>query len=71
VAAPAYVTTAAGGGGGSSAGGSGGRILDTPDGADDAADSGSGPSRVAPRPVPTRRPGGAAAPRPRQKRRRR
>jgi preprotein translocase subunit SecF len=71
VAAPAYATATTGGGGGGSAGGAGGRILDTPDGAGDAADSGRGPSRVAPRPVPSRRPGGAAAPRPRQKRRRR
>ena len=72
VAAPAYATATAGvtASGGGSAGGPGGRILDTPDGAGDAADSGRAP-RVAPRPVPTRRPGGAAAPRPRQKRRRR
>jgi preprotein translocase subunit SecF len=72
VAAPAYATATAGGGG-SSAGGSGGagsRVLDTPDGAGDTADSGRS-ARVAPRPVPTRRPGGTAAPRPRQKRRRR
>jgi preprotein translocase subunit SecF len=77
VAAPAYATATAGGAGGSSSGGgagstgtAGGRILDAPDGAGDAADSGRS-ARVAPRPVPTRRPGGAAAPRPRQKRRRR
>jgi len=71
VAAPAYATATAGGG--SSAGGSGGsssRVVDTPDGASDTAESGR-PARVAPRPVPTRRPGGTAAPRPRQKRRRR
>jgi preprotein translocase subunit SecF len=74
VAAPAYATATAGGGGGS-AGGSGGpggpsgRVLDTPE-AGDTADSGRA-ARVAPRPVPTRRPGGTAAPRPRQKRRRR
>ena len=72
VAAPAYATATAGGGGGgsTSSGGSSGRVLDTPEGADETADSGRG-GRVAPRPVPTRRPGGAAAPRPRQKRRRR
>ena len=63
--APAY----AGGAGGS--GSAGGRVLDAPD--DEAAGgkpAGDGTPRVAPRPVPTRRPG-AAAPRPRQKRRRR
>jgi preprotein translocase subunit SecF len=79
VAAPAYATSTTGGGAGGSAGsagqsggagGSGGRVLDTPDSGGEAADSGRG-ARVAPRPVPTRRPGGAAAPRPRQKRRRR
>jgi preprotein translocase subunit SecF len=70
VAAPAYAPATAGGGVASSAAGAGGRLLDTPDGAGDTADSGRG-GRVAPRPVPTRRPGGAAAPRPRQKRRRR
>ena len=77
VAAPAYATATAGGAGGSSAGGvasstgtAGGRVLDTPDGGGDAAETGR-PPRVAPRPVPTRRPGGTAAPRPRQKRRRR
>jgi preprotein translocase subunit SecF len=72
VAAPAYATaTAGGGGGGSSAAarGAGGRVLDTPE-EGETADSGR-PARVAPRPVPTRRPGGTAAPRPRQKRRRR
>ena len=65
VAAPAYV----GGAGGS--GSAGGRVVDAPD--DQAADgkpADGGAPRVAPRPVPTRRPG-AAAPRPRQKRRRR
>ena len=73
VAAPAHAPAQAGGtggGGGAASGAASGRILDTPEGGDDAADSGR-PSRVAPRPVPTRRPGGAAAPRPRQKRRRR
>ena len=75
VAAPAYATATAGGGR-AGAGGSGGssepagRVLDTPDGDGDAAESGRS-ARVAPRPVPTRRPGGTAAPRPRQKRRRR
>ena len=75
VAAPAYATATAGGGGGSSAGGASGtgaagaRILDTPDGDGDTGETGR-PARVAPRPVPSRRPGGAA-PRPRQKRRRR
>jgi preprotein translocase subunit SecF len=73
VAAPSYATAPAGDVGGSSAGSTGtagGRILDTPDGAGDAGEVGS-PPRVAPRPVPTRRPGGTAAPRPRQKRRKR
>lgn len=75
VAAPAYATATAGGAKGSSAGGAGstggtgGRILDTPDGGD--TDDTGRPARVAPRPVPSRRPGGTAAPRPRQKRRRR
>ena len=75
VAAPAYATATAGGAGDSSAGGAtdtggtGGRILDTPDGGGDTGEPGR-PARVAPRPVPSRRPGGAA-PRPRQKRRRR
>jgi preprotein translocase subunit SecF len=71
VAAPAYATATAGGGGGSTGGSAGasGRVLDTPD-AGDTADAGRA-ARVAPRPVPTRRPGGTAAPRPRQKRRRR
>ncbi len=67
VAAPAYAGAPTAGGGAS-----GGRVLDTPD--DEVADAGQsatgGSPRVAPRPVPTRRPG-AAAPRPRQKRRRR
>jgi preprotein translocase subunit SecF len=73
VAAPAYATATAGDTGASSAAGTGtagGRILDTPDGAGDAGEGGS-TGRVAPRAVPTRRPGGSAAPRPRQKRRRR
>jgi preprotein translocase subunit SecF len=72
VAAPAYATATAGGGGGSAGGTSApsGRVLDAPDGAGDTADAGR-TARVAPRPVPTRRPGGTAAPRPRQKRRRR
>jgi preprotein translocase subunit SecF len=73
--AHARASTAAGAEGGSagaaaSSGAAGGRILDTPEGDDDGADSGRQP-RVAPRPVPTRRPGGTAAPRPRQKRRKR
>lgn len=75
VAAPAYAgaSGAAGGpsaGGAAGSGAASGRILDTPDSEDEAADGGR-PARVAPRPVPTRRPGGTAAPRPRQKRRRR
>ncbi|HZI38557.1 MAG TPA: hypothetical protein VFF24_09650, partial [Acidimicrobiia bacterium] len=57
-------------GGGASSGAASGRILDTPDGEGEAGEGGRAP-RVAPRPVPTRRPGGAAAPRPRQKRRKR
>jgi preprotein translocase subunit SecF len=69
VAAPAYAGAPAGGGSPSGAASRGGsRALDTP------AEEGDGESgrqpRVAPRPVPTRRPGGAA-PRPRQKRRKR
>ena len=73
VAAPAYATATAGGSGGgagssAAASGSTGRVLDTPEGGD-AADGRT--PRGAPRPVPTRRPGGAAAPRPRQKRRKR
>jgi preprotein translocase subunit SecF len=83
VAAPAYAAATAGdagSGGGSRSGGAtvtrgapSGRVLDTPDsGSDSGKDSGEGRSaRVAPRPVPTRRPGGTDAPRPRQKRRRR
>jgi preprotein translocase subunit SecF len=69
VAAPAYAGATAGGGstGGSPAGG--GRVLDTPAGDAETGEPGR-PPRVAPRPVPTRRPGGAT-PRPRQKRRRR
>ncbi|HKY77129.1 MAG TPA: protein translocase subunit SecF [Acidimicrobiia bacterium] len=74
VAAPAYSGASAAAGTGSTSGASsgtaGGRILDTPEGDGEGADSGRSP-RVAPRPVPTRRPGGAAAPRPRQKRRKR
>jgi preprotein translocase subunit SecF len=69
VAAPAYAGATAGGGSSGGGAGKGGRVLDTP--ADDGeAGEGGRPARVAPRPVPTRRPGGAA-PRPRQKRRRR
>jgi preprotein translocase subunit SecF len=72
VATPAYATAAAGGGGGNAGGSSrsSGRVLDTPEGAEEVAESGQ-PARVAPRPVPTRRPGAASAPRPRQKRRKR
>jgi preprotein translocase subunit SecF len=77
VAAPAYAgaSTATGAGAGSaggtaSSGTASGRILDTPEDDGDGAEGGRSP-RVAPRPVPTRRPGGAAAPRPRQKRRKR
>ena len=69
VAAPAYAGATAGGG---SAGGASGRAasrpVDTP--ADDADGAAGGPARVAPRPVPPRRPG-SATPRPRQKRRKR
>ena len=69
VAAPAYAGATAGGGASSGASSrAGSRVPDTP------AEEGDGESgrqaRVAPRPVPTRRPGGAA-PRPRQKRRKR
>lgn len=69
VAAPAYAGATAGGGAPSGASSrAGSRVPDTP------AEEGDGESgrqaRVAPRPVPTRRPGGAA-PRPRQKRRKR
>jgi preprotein translocase subunit SecF len=68
VAAPAYAGATAGGGASSSSSGRGGsRVPDPP------AEEGDGegrPARVAPRPVPTRRPGGAT-PRPRQKRRKR
>ena len=70
VATPAYATATAGGGGGGGSSRSSGRVLDTPEGADEAAEP-SRPARVAPRPVPTRRPGGTSAPRPRQKRRKR
>jgi preprotein translocase subunit SecF len=76
VAAPAYATAGAGGPSpststpaGSGGGGSGSRVLDTPGGDGETPDTGRAP-RVAPRPVPTRRPGGTT-PRPRQKRRRR
>jgi preprotein translocase subunit SecF len=72
VAAPAYATVGAGGGGGST--GSARSSATSSRAADTSSDGDSGdsgrPARVAPRPVPTRRPGGAA-PRPRQKRRRR
>jgi len=61
VAAPAYAGATAGGG----SSGGGGRAVEPSE-----ADGETRPARVAPRPVPTRRPGGAA-PRPRQKRRRR
>jgi preprotein translocase subunit SecF len=70
VAAPAYATAGAGASsskGKSSSASSGSRAADTPE---DETDSGR-PARVAPRPVPTRRPGGTSAPRPRQKRRKR
>jgi preprotein translocase subunit SecF len=77
VAAPAHAARASAAAGAEGArsgkaadsGAAGGRLLDTPDGDGDATESGRSP-KVAPRPVPTRRPG-AAAPRPRQKRRRR
>jgi preprotein translocase subunit SecF len=59
--APAYAGTTAGGGVG------GGRAADA---TDSEPSDGGGAARVPPRPVPTRRPGGAA-PRPRQKRRKR
>jgi preprotein translocase subunit SecF len=69
VAAPAYAGATAGGGGGG-----GGRSAASRPAADDVDEDekagAAGPSRQAPRPVPTRRPSGAA-PRPRQKRRRR
>jgi preprotein translocase subunit SecF len=71
VAAPAYATVGAGGGGGSpgsaKSSGAPARTAEVPNGETDGE---ARPARVAPRPVPTRRPGGAA-PRPRQKRRRR
>jgi preprotein translocase subunit SecF len=63
VAAPAYA----------GAGGGGGRPVDAPSDeglADNGKPAAGGSSRQAPRPLPTRRPGGAA-PRPRQKRRKR
>ena len=68
VAAPAYAGATAGGAPSGASSRAGSRVADTP------AEEGDGESgrqaRVAPRPVPTRRPGGAA-PRPRQKRRKR
>jgi preprotein translocase subunit SecF len=79
VAAPAYATAGApaGGGGGAarrSGGGGGGTAAPAPaasDGDDGEAPEKPAPTpRQAPRPVPTRRPSGAA-PRPRQKRRKR
>jgi preprotein translocase subunit SecF len=75
VAAPAYAGGSTGARGVSagraaSAGATSGRVLDTPDGEGEAAEDGR-PAKVAPRAVPTRRPGATAAPRPRQKRRKR
>jgi preprotein translocase subunit SecF len=80
VAAPAYATAgaSAGGGGGGSARRSGGGASAAATAAaaapaerdDGEAPEKPSPARQAPRPVPTRRPGGAA-PRPRQKRRKR
>src|SRR5688572_27915094 len=75
VAAPAYAGGSTGARGVSagraaSAGATIGRVLDTPDGEGEAAEDGR-PAKVAPRAVPTRRPGATAAPRPRQKRRKR
>jgi preprotein translocase subunit SecF len=67
VAAPAYAGATVGGGGRSGARSTPADELDEGDGEKAAA---AGPARQAPRPVPTRRPTGAA-PRPRQKRRRR
>jgi preprotein translocase subunit SecF len=72
VAAPAYAGATAGGGGG---GGGGGRSAAAPAARSDAADDDDldrpeRAARQAPRPVPTRRPS-SAAPRPRQKRRKR
>jgi preprotein translocase subunit SecF len=67
VAAPAYAGATAGDSSGKT---SGGRVVDAP--ADDVETGDTDrPARVAPRPVPTRRPGGSSAPRPRQKRRKR
>jgi preprotein translocase subunit SecF len=69
VAAPAYATAPAGGGGGRT--GAASRAATATDDADeDEKPAASGAGRQAARPVPTRRPTGAA-PRPRQKRRRR
>jgi preprotein translocase subunit SecF len=72
VAAPAYATAAAGGGGGAGARRSAGTLAGAElDDVEPAAEKASpGAARQAPRPVPTRRPSGAA-PRPRQKRRKR
>jgi len=71
VAAPAYATVGAGGGGGSTGSAkSSGAPARTTEVSNGESDGEARPARVAPRPVPTRRPGGAA-PRPRQKRRRR
>jgi preprotein translocase subunit SecF len=68
VAAPAYATA---GGGGSGAGRGAPAAKARSDGdADDEIERPAGPARQAPRPVPTRRPS-SAAPRPRQKRRKR
>jgi preprotein translocase subunit SecF len=69
VAAPAYAGATAGGGSASGASGRGAsRPVDTP--AEEVDGESARAPRVAPRPVPTRRPGGAT-PRPRQKRRKR
>ena len=77
VAAPAYATAGAGGGGGGGARRSGGGGAPVSKGGGDRVDDGESAdkseaagSRQVPRPVPTRRPSGAA-PRPRQKRRKR
>jgi preprotein translocase subunit SecF len=73
VAAPAYAGATVGGGGGGGGGrGAGARSApaDDVDAGDGEKPAVGGPARQTPRPVPTRRPSGAA-PRPRQKRRRR
>ena len=78
VAAPAYATATAGGGGGGAGGarrsGGGATVAGGSDRGDDGEPAADKPAaagaRQAPRPVPTRRPSGAA-PRPRQKRRKR